>query len=97
MSQYTTNTSDKSKKAALVRSLFGFGLPYFYVGRIKSGIIRFVVSFFEWLAFISVFASREAQTPWGLLLAIIIVTNLATTFTVMMGKFQDNVGNYLRE
>ena len=95
MSQYTTNTSDKSKKSALVRSLFGFGLPYFYVGRIKNGIVGALISFFEWGVLITCIQNKE--TFCGIFIAVIIVTNLATTFTVMMGKFQDNIGNYLRE
>lgn len=41
MANYTTNTSDKRKKTALLLCVFGgfFGLHRFYVGRIGSGIL----------------------------------------------------------
>lgn len=43
MSNYVTNTSDKSKKTALILCCIGFlgigGLHYFYVGRIGKGIL----------------------------------------------------------
>ena len=44
MANYQTNTSDKSKKTALIVCLVGgiLGLHYFYVGRIKTGLVRMV-------------------------------------------------------
>lgn len=41
MANYVTNTSDKSKKTALMLCIFGgiFGLHHFYVGRIGKGIL----------------------------------------------------------
>jgi len=41
LSNYTTLTSDKSKKTAFWLCLFGgiFGLHYFYVGRYKMGML----------------------------------------------------------
>jgi len=44
MANYQTNTSDKSKKTALMVCLFGglIGLHYFYVGRIKTGLVRLI-------------------------------------------------------
>ena len=44
MANYQTNTSDKSKKTALLVCLFGglIGLHYFYVGKIKTGLVRLI-------------------------------------------------------
>jgi len=44
MANYGTITSDKSKKTALIVCLiFGLiGFHYFYVGRIKTGLIRLI-------------------------------------------------------
>jgi len=44
MANYTTGTSDKSKKTALLVCLFGglIGLHYFYVGRIVAGLVRLI-------------------------------------------------------
>jgi TM2 domain-containing membrane protein YozV len=44
MKNYTTNTSDKSKKTALIVCLIGelIGLHYFYVGRIATGLVRLI-------------------------------------------------------
>jgi restriction system protein len=44
MRNYTTNTSDKSKMMALILCFLGggMGLHYFYVGRIKTGLIRMI-------------------------------------------------------
>ena len=41
MANYVTNTSDKSKKVALLLCLFGgmFGLHQFYVGKVGKGIL----------------------------------------------------------
>jgi TM2 domain-containing membrane protein YozV len=45
MSQYVTNTSDKSKKTATIMCCLGFaglgGLHYFYVGRYGKGLLYF--------------------------------------------------------
>lgn len=46
MANYVTNTSDKSKKTALICCLIGFigigGIQRFYVGKIGSGIIYLI-------------------------------------------------------
>lgn len=41
MANYVTQTSDKSKKTALILCVFGgfFGIHQFYVGKIGSGIL----------------------------------------------------------
>lgn len=43
MTNYTTITSDKSKKTALICCLAGgiIGIHYFYVGKIKRGLLYF--------------------------------------------------------
>ena len=49
MSKYTTNTSDKSRKVALILCIFGgfFGLHLFYVGKVGKGILYlFTFGFF---------------------------------------------------
>ena len=46
MANYTTITSDKSKKTAMLLCLLGFvglgGIHDFYVGKIGSGIIKLI-------------------------------------------------------
>ena len=44
MANYTTSTSDKKKMTAFLLCLFGgyIGLHYFYVGRIGTGLVRFI-------------------------------------------------------
>ena len=41
MANFVTQTSDKSKKKALLLCIFGglFGLHYFYVGKIGKGLL----------------------------------------------------------
>ena len=49
MANYTTITSDKDKKTALLLCIFGgfLGLHYFYVGRIGKGLLyMFTVGLF---------------------------------------------------
>ena len=51
MANYVTNTSDKSKKTALILCCIGFagigGLHYFYVGKYGKGLLYFfTVGFF---------------------------------------------------
>lgn len=54
MANYVTQTSNKSKKTALLLCIFGgfFGLHYFYVGKIGKGIL-YVITFglfmFGWI------------------------------------------------
>ena len=55
MSVYTTQTSDKSKKTALILCICGglFGLHQFYVGNIGKGILYFCTCglfMFGWIA-----------------------------------------------
>lgn len=55
MSNYVTNTSDKSKKTALILCACGgfFGLHLFYVGRIGKGLLYLCtvgLFMFGWIA-----------------------------------------------
>jgi restriction system protein len=54
MANYTTNTSDKSKSTALIVCIIGgiIGLHYFYVGRIKTGLIRMITFNFFFIGWV---------------------------------------------
>lgn len=72
---YVSITSDKSKKGAFFRCLFGglLGWHYFYVGRFFRGLIcMFTINF--------------AAIGW-----------IADLIKIKRGRFQDNVGQYLRQ
>lgn len=73
---YVSVTSDKSKKGAFFRCLFGgiFGWHYFYVGRFFRGLLcpLTIGNFF-------------------------IVGNCIDLWKIRHGKFQDNIGQYLRK
>ena len=75
MANYTTQTSDKSKKTALLLCIFlGWcGAHYFYVGRIGRG-------------FVYLFTCGVFFIGW-----------IVDIFTILLGKFRDNVGVPLRE
>ena len=55
MSEYTTITSDKSKKTAMWLCLLGLlgigGLHDFYVGKIGSGFLKFITCDFFFIGF----------------------------------------------
>lgn len=97
MANYTTNTSDKSKsKAKRLLLCSGLGLQYFYVGKIKMGLIRFILGILLWVLFITGIAEGEAAmiaAGIGFLIAI----NLFELVKISLGKFKDNIGNYLRQ
>lgn len=97
MANYVSITSDKSKKTAK-RLLFcgGVGFHYFYVGRIKAGLIRFVIGVLLWVLFIDGIVEHEtAMIASGI--GFLIVLNLFELVKLSLGKFRDNVGNYLRQ
>lgn len=75
MANYVTNTSDKSKKTALLLCVFLgiIGAHYYYVGRIGRGLL-------------ATFTLNFLMIGW-----IIDIIRIA------MGKFKDNIGNYLRQ
>lgn len=96
MANYTTSTSDKSKRKAIKLLLSGgIGLHLFYVGRIKAGIVRFVLGLLFWIFFISGIAARELSVSvFGL--ALLLVFNVIDLVKLLLGTFKDNVGCYLR-
>lgn len=97
MANYTTNVSDKSKKKALTLLLSGgLGLHLFYVGRIKAGIIRFLLALVFWIGFI---IGGIAISEWGMVLmgfGLLILFNIFDLVKLLLGTFRDNIGNYLR-
>lgn len=99
MSQYTTNTSDKSRRTAIILLLCGgVGLHRLYVGRIKSGIIRLIVGFFTW-CFLFASASDAEIGAAGIVTSVVIlaVLNVPDLLALLFGSFRDNVGAPLRE
>lgn len=97
MANYTTQTSDKSKSKA-IRLLFagGLGFHLFYVGRIKAGILRFVLGLILWVGFI---IGGIAISEWGMSLmgiALLLLLNIFDMVKLFLGTFKDNVGNHLR-
>lgn len=97
MANYISITSDKSKKTAKRLLLCGgIGFHYFYVGRIKAGLIRFVIGLLLWVLIIEGIVEHET----GMIvpgIGFLIVLNLFELIKISLGKFRDNVGNYLRQ
>lgn len=102
MANYTTNTSDKSKGKALKLLLCGgIGLHLFYVGRIGAGIIRMVFGIGMWAVMIGSTVNPEEWGTSGVPMVLIgvialLLFNVADIFKLLLGKFRDNTGNYLR-
>lgn len=98
MSQYTTNTSDKKKKKALLFWAIGcigiLGFEYFYVGRIKNGIIRLIIGVFILLSFSAMQGTDSAFPVTFIFWAIAALPNL---FRIFFGVFRDNTNVALRE
>ena len=93
MANYTTHSSDKSRKKALILlACGGIGLHLFYVGKIKAGIIRFVLGLFAWVL---IFDGASEAVFGGV--AMLIVFNIVDLVKLLLGTFQDNVGEYLRQ
>lgn len=99
MANYTTSTSDKLKKKALLWWLIGLiglcGFENFYVGKIKAGLIRTAVGVFLSLGFYAIFTEAQEMTPVVIIVWLVIA--LPNLFRILLGKFRDNVGNALRE
>lgn len=96
MANYTTTASDKSKKTAIILLLFGgVGLHLFYVGRIKSGLVRLFFGVLFWVLICTGIADGEiAMILTGVLL--IVAFNIADITKLLLGSFRDNVGAALR-
>ncbi len=98
MARYSTNTSDKSKKVALLFWLLGgigiLGLENIYVCKFKKGAIRILFGIFILLA---IYAMKEepAAIPVGLIFWAIV--SLPNFFKIIFGIFRDNVGAPLRQ
>lgn len=97
MAIYTSNTSDKSKKKAKKLLLMGgLGFHLFYVGRIKYGIIRFVLGILFWVLLFTGIAEGEFGMIFGGIVCM-IVFNIVDYIKLCLGTFRDNVGAFLRE
>lgn len=102
MANYTTNTSDKSKsKAVKLLFLGGIGLHLFYVGRIGAGIVRMILGIGVWIVMIGSTVNPEEWGTSGVPMVLIgvlmlLLFNVADVFKLLLGKFRDNTGNYLR-
>ena len=97
--KYATNTSSKKKKTALIVWAVGclglLGLENFYVGKIKNGLIHFVLGFFaSFLVFILLKGESDEVVLGVALWAICAVPNLVK---LLLGTFRDNVGEPLRQ
>lgn len=96
MANYTTHTSDKRKKTALVFWAVGLlgllGLEYFYVGKVKKGISRFIIGIILLIALLN--GTSEAVLGGIVCWVVAAVPNLVRIF---LGTFRDNVGVPLRK
>lgn len=100
MANYTTSTSDKSKDKAIKLLLCGgIGLHYFYVGRIKAGLIHTAIGLAFWMGVLAALfegaGSEKLISLWVLFL--LICFNVPDLIRLKLGKFRDNVGDYLRQ
>lgn len=98
MANYTSNTSDKRKKTALIWWLIGgiglFGFEYFYVGKIKAGLIKTVLGIFIIVCIVAM-NGTEPQVPMGILFWLIF--SIPNLVRLALGVFKDNVGQNLRQ
>ena len=97
MANYVSSTSDKSKKVAMKRLLMGgVGLHLFYVGRIGVGIIRLVISLAFWILIIDGIAEGIVEMIISGIVFLVVI-NVFDLIKLSLGKFKDNVGQYLRQ
>ena len=97
MANYVTNVSDKSKRKAFWLCLLGnLGLHYFYVDRIGHGIFRFFLGSAMWLCWAVMATAPELADKPPVMPILIILITLKDLVKISLGKFQDNVGQYLR-
>lgn len=100
MSTYITNTSDRKKGDALKQwkiGLFGFlGLEYFYVGKMKAGIIRIIIAIVLIVGFLaSIVQNGIISIP--IILVVWAIVSLPNLYRIKIGTFKDNAGAILRE
>ena len=96
MANYTTISSDKSKsKAKKLLVLGGLGFHLFYVGRIKYGLVRFILGILLWVLFFTGIADGEFSMIFTGILVLLVI-NLVDYIKLSLGTFKDNVGARLR-
>jgi hypothetical protein len=100
MANYTTSTSDKSRDRAVKLLLCGgIGLHYFYVGRIKAGLIHAALGIVMWLGAVGMIiegaGSEKLFSLW--IIFLLACFNVPDLIRLKLGKFRDNVGDYLRQ
>lgn len=96
MANYSTNVSDKSKKKALRLLLLGcVGLHLLYVGRIGAGIIRFIIGSVTWMALV-IMLQEGIPEAIPVTILMFLIFNVVDLVKLMLGKFKDNIGNYVR-
>ena len=98
MANYTTSTSDKSRDRAVKLLLCGgIGLHYFYVGRIKAGLIHCVVGLALYGAIVASILDAELHAAILPGILMLLAFNVPDLIRLKLGKFRDNVGDYLRQ
>lgn len=98
MANYTTSTSDKSRDRAVKLLLCGgIGLHYFYVGRIKTGLIHIVLGICMWMSIVICIFDSELHEAIIPCILILVAFNVPDLIRLKLGKFRDNVGDYLRQ
>ena len=98
IANYTTSTSDKSRDRAVKLLLCGgIGLHYFYVGRIKAGLIHCVVGLALYGAIVASILDAELHAAILPGILMLLAFNVPDLIRLKLGKFRDNVGDYLRQ
>lgn len=98
MANYTTSTSDKSRDRAVKLLLCGgIGLHYFYVGRIKAGLIHCVIGLALYGAIVASILDAELHAAILPGILMLLAFNVPDLIRLKLGKFRDNVGDYLRQ
>lgn len=104
MANYTTGSSDKKKDIAKKKcfTLGIFGAHMFYVGKIKAGIVYFVIGFFCAIFFVTgiagIVTAKGTEGLVGILFLAIwyVIVALKDGIRILLGTFKDNVGAPLR-
>lgn len=98
MANYTTSTSDKSRdKAVKLLLCGGIGLHYFYVGRIRAGLIHCVIGLALYGTIVASILDAELHAAILPGIFMLLVFNVPDLIRLKLGKFRDNVGDYLRQ
>lgn len=96
MANYTTSVSDKKKKTCLILLVAGFlGFHAFYVGKIKWGIIHFLLGSCFWAVIIDGIKTGESPMIAAGLVGLIAVC-VPELFKILTGTYRDNIGNVIR-